>query len=193
MCLPALSRIDLLDPPHTFRISSHFASVSVVVAAAAAAVARWDLLLIGRVRPCGPGAHGRCRRTVHLARRSAASRGRCCEGRRLRTAAVAVEHPGPPCKARHWLVCPCPIAPVEATLVNPSRGCAVVSCRNRGQTARVTVDNRATSNSRQGAKHRRPQNYCAWDHVQSNVAQGRLRGVLGGGDAAMDGRLLVRR
>jgi hypothetical protein len=190
MCLPALSRTVLSDPPHTFHKSSHFASVLVVVAAG-----RGRSLIVW-AHLCGSEARGRWMRTVRLARRSASARGRCCAGRRRCTAAA--EHPGPPCKARHWLVCPCPIAPVAAGVVdsiqfNSTRRSAMASCRSRGQTARVTVDNRATSGGRQDAKHRRTRQYCDWDRVLSKVAHGRLRGEFEGGGAAKGWRVLGRR
>jgi hypothetical protein len=129
MCRPALSRIDPSSLLHTSRISFQ----SALVLGAVAVAGRGPSLSVGAQE------HFRRRMLACRARRSGVLLGHCCEGR-SRTAA---DRPGLPYKARHFVVFPYPITTAR-TASPPKRRSAVVSCRNRGQTARAAIRSRTS-------------------------------------------------
>jgi hypothetical protein len=135
MCLPMLARTVLSNLHHTCHIFFRAASLGQL-----AAVGR-GLLQSARGHLCGFAARARLRMVVRLVRRSSASRGHCCGGRK----GTAGEHSGLPCEARHLRVCPCPTMPVPAGC-RPVQRRAAMSCRSRGQTTRAT-NNKLTAAS----------------------------------------------
>jgi hypothetical protein len=127
MCLPMLARTVLSGLHHTCHIFSRVASWGQL-----AAVGR-GLLQSAWGHLCGFAARAHSRMIVRLARRSSASQGHCCGGRK----GAAAEHSGLPCEARHQRVCPCPTMPAPASC-RPVQRRAARWCRSRGQTTRAT-------------------------------------------------------
>jgi hypothetical protein len=121
MCRPRLSRTGPSVLLRTFRKSSHSAW-------AWARLAGPGRLTISRAAAC------RLSQIVNPVRLCDASRGHCCGSRRRGAAGP----PGLPCRALRWLVCPCLRFPTLATL-RVLHGGVVVTCRIRGQKARVTI------------------------------------------------------